>query len=407
MKLLFVTNTLGKGGAEKALLNFLKLPELSGYTIDLRVMLEQGEMIQELPDTVRLMNRYFSPQSVLTRRGRARLIRTILKDFLRRGSFLRNLPYMIRRFLEMLRSGEVRKDKLLWKMVSDASPVPETFYDLAIAWLEGASTYYVADHVRAHRKIALVHVEYGMAGYTPELDHSCYDRIDRIFCVSGEVRRSFLQVYPGYADKTGVFHNILDVQEIRRQSREPEGFTDGFRGTRILTVCRLVRQKRLDMSIEAMRLLKERYAGNRQIRWYVLGEGENRKDLEKQIRKEGLSEDFILPGEKENPFPYFREADIYVHCTGFEGKSLAVAEAQILGKPVIVSDVSGNREQVENGVDGLVVPLESRDIADAVERLIASPGYARQLGENASKKDFKGGKSSELLIFSSSEEKGI
>ncbi|MDD6789488.1 MAG: glycosyltransferase [Lachnospira sp.] len=397
MKLLIAINTLGVGGAERALINFLRLPELADCSIDLRVMLEQGELIQELPDTVRLVNTHCSPQSVLTRCGRGRLLMTVLKDFLRRGSLLRNLPYMTRRITEMRRTGKVRIDKLLWKMVSDASPLPETSYDLAIAWLEGASTYYVADHVRAHRKIALVHVDYGMAGYTPALDHGCYEKIDQIFCVSGEVRRSFLRIYPEYADKTCVFHNIVDVTGIRRNALKPEGFTDGFKGTRILTVCRLMRQKQLAVSIEAMRLLKERHAGNRRIRWYVLGEGEDRTKLEKQIRDAGLSEDFLLPGVKKNPYPYFREADIYVHCTGYEGSSLAIEEAQILGKPIIVSDVSGNREQVDAGVDGLVVPLEAGKIADAVERLLASPEYARLLGENASKKDFRGGDLAELL----------
>lgn len=397
MKLLIAINTLGAGGAERALINFLRQPELAGCSIDLRVMLEQGELIQELPDTVRLVNRHYYSQSVLTGRGRRKLLQTVLKDSLHRGSLLRNLPYMTRRLSEMRRAGKVRADKLLWKVVSDASPLPETPYDLAVAWLEGASTYYVADHVRAHRKIALVHVDYGMAGYTPALDHGCYEKIDQIFCVSGEVRRSFLQIYPEYAGKTGVFHNILDIQEIRQRAQESEGFTDGFEGTRILTVCRLVQQKQLDVSIEAMRLLKERHAGNRRIRWYVLGEGEDRAKLEKQIREAGLSGDFLLPGVKKNPYPYFREADIYVHCTGYEGRSLAIEEAQILGKPVIVSDVSGNREQVDAGVDGLVVPLEAGKIADAVERLLASPEYARQLGVNASKKDFRGGDLAELL----------
>lgn len=412
MKLLFVINTLGQGGAEKALLTFFRVQELAGCQIDLRVMLEQGELVRDLPGNVRLLNRRYSPESVLTRKGRKMLRKTVLMDFLCRGSFLRNLPYITCRFLEMRKAGKIRKDKLLWKIISDAAPRTEETYDLAVAWIEGASTYYVADHVKARRKAAFIHVDYGMAGYTPALDHGCYEKIDQIFCVSDEVRRSFLKMYPQFQAKTELFRNWIDVQDIRRKAAEAEGFADGFQGVRILTVCRLVSQKRLDVSVEAMRLLKERAekdwqkkplgtpldtAGRNGIRWYVLGEGEDRKNLEKQIQEAGLTDDFLLAGVRKNPYPYFREADLYVHCTGFEGRSLAVEEAQILGKPVIVSDTSGNREQVEDGVDGLVVPLKAEAIADAVERLLVSPGFAEKLGKKAEKKDFRGGDPARLL----------
>lgn len=78
-------------------------------------------------------------------------------------------------------------------------------------------------------------------------------------------------------------------------------------------------------------------------------------------------------GAVENPYPYYAQADLYVHATRFEGKSIAIQEAQVLGCPVIASDCNGNREQIESGVDGILCKLSPEDIAKCIEELIADP----------------------------------
>ena len=112
-----------------------------------------------------------------------------------------------------------------------------------------------------------------------------------------------------------------------------------------------------------MKKIKEKH---KNVRWYVLGEGPERKRLEHLIDSLGLQEDFILSGSVENPYPYYKSADIYVHATGFEGKSIAIQEAQTLGLPIIASE--SNREQIENGVDGILCRLEPEAVSEAVCR---------------------------------------
>ena len=129
-----------------------------------------------------------------------------------------------------------------------------------------------------------------------------------------------------------------------------------------------------------MKLLKD--AGV-QARWYVLGEGDQRSFLEERIRKSGLKEDFILLGAVDNPYPYMLQADIYVHASRFEGKSIAIQEAQILGKAILVSDSSGNREQIEHNVDGLMCSLKPEDIAKGIRDLLEDAGKRKRLGEAA------------------------
>ncbi|MCM1191373.1 MAG: glycosyltransferase [Butyrivibrio sp.] len=384
-KLLFVINTLGQAGAETALLNLLRQIDPKEYEVSLYVLMGQGEMVSELPEYVRLLNRSFHDSPVLSGAGRGLMARRVMAAAFCRGTVFRLLPYLIRNFFAMAAKGRVQADKLLWRLLSDGGQRFSENYDLAVAYLEGGSAYYVADHVKAAKKAAFVHVDYSRAGYNRQLDRDCYLEFDRIFGVSDEVKASFDSVYPECAERSFVFHNLLDVEEIRRKASLPGGFEDDFQGIRVLTVGRLTAQKAYDAALEAMSLLKDR---GEQVRWYVLGEGNQRRLLEEKRKKLGLEEDFLLPGAVKNPYPYFRQADIYVHATRFEGKSIAIQEAQILGKPVLVSDCSGNREQVTENVDGLFCDLTPESICEGIQRLAHHPELRDRLGKAAAERSF-------------------
>ena len=320
--------------------------------------------------------------SVLEPRGKRHMMCTVRKALLCRGTGIKLAPYMLRAYRQMRRSGQVRIDKILWRALSDGAVRLDETYDLAIAFLEGGSAYYVADHVKAKKKAAFIHIDYERAGYSRELDQNCYLKYDALFPIGEQVRRQFVKVYPECADRTKIFHNILDVDKIRARAQEPGGFMDSYDGIRILTVGRLTEQKAYPVAIEAMRLLKQQGV---KARWYVLGEGPEREMLEQQIAKDGLQEEFFLLGACNNPYPYFAQADIYVHATGFEGKSIAIQEAQILGCPIVASDI--NWEQIQHGVDGLICPLDAKAVASAVQELIENPTQRKRLGQAAQHKN--------------------
>lgn len=394
-KLLFVINTLGQAGAETALLNLLKKIDPKQYEVSLYVLMGQGEMVSELPEYVRLLNSSFCDSPVLSSEGRRLMMRRILQAAFRRGTVFRLLPYLIRNFFSMAAGKRIQADKLLWRLLSDGGQRFNEEFDLAVAYLEGGSAYYVADHVKAGRKAAFVHIDYEMAGYSRKLDKNCYLNFDRIYAVSDEAKNSFEKVYPEYREKCSFFPNLLDVEGIRKKAACPGGFEDDFKGMRILTVGRLVTQKAYDIALEAMSLLKER---GEQARWYVLGEGDQRGALEEKRKRLGLEEDFLLPGAVKNPYPYFAQADIYVHATRFEGKSIAIQEAQILGKAILVSDCNGNREQVTRGVDGLVCELTPESICEEIQRLIHDEGLRLELGKRAAERSFGGREELERLL---------
>ena len=383
-KILFVINTMGRAGAETAMLELLKALDSPEYDISLYVIMGQGEMIGKLPPYVRLRNLRFNAHSVLSRQGKRGMMATVCRAFFRNGGQIKKIRGIAGNLASMGRQGKFQADKLLWRMLSDGSLRLEEQFDLAVAWLEGASAYYVAEHVKAARKCALIHIDYESAGYTREMDRNCWDSFEKIFMVSQEVKEHFLAVYPEYADKAEIFHNLVDQEGIRRRSREAGGFSDGYEGKRLLTVGRLTWQKAYDIAIDAMKLLKDKGCN---VRWYILGEGDQRRTLEKKIAALQLKEDFVLLGAAENPCPYYAQADIYVHATRFEGKSIAIQEAQTLGCAVIASDCNGNREQIKNGEDGILCQLTPEGIAESIETLLQNEETRKKLGKSAERKN--------------------
>ena len=121
-------------------------------------------------------------------------------------------------------------ESIVDKINKDGSERFDETFDLAVAYLEGASTYYVADHVKARQKAAFVHIDYESSGYTPFMDKDCYKHMDRIFVVSDEVKKHFIKSYPQYQSKVYVFHNRIDLKKIRKRAAEPGGFTDSYEG---------------------------------------------------------------------------------------------------------------------------------------------------------------------------------
>ena len=394
-KILFVMNTMGRAGAEKALLELFKHIDRTEYEISLFVLTGQGELISEVPEYVKILNKNPIPVSVHSEEGRRKLIKSSLKALFTRFNFIRLIPYFVKNLKALKNNGVYQPEKLLWRVYADGTPVFDTKYDIAVSFIEGGAAYYVADHVNAEKKAAFIHVDYSYAGYTRKLDKECYLKFDRIFAVSGEVAGVFNKAYPELSSKTEIFPNMIDREEIKRRANEGTGFTDGFSGVRILTIGRLSAQKSLETSIETCHLLKKH---GENIRWYVLGEGHRRRRLEEYIKKLGLEESFLLLGSKENPYAFIKEADIFVHCTRFEGKSLAVQEAQVLGKPIIVSNCSGNRELIINGEDGAVCDFDPKSMAKSIYGLIHDENTRRKYSENAAKKEYGERASIERLL---------
>lgn len=386
--ILFVINTLGRAGAETALVALIKRLDPEKYNICLYVCLGQGELIKDIPDYVTILNQDYNESSVLTADGKKQLKSRVFKMLFTRGAAFRNIRYIISNAVHnLMEHRKVSVDKLLWSVVADAGAAyaGARHYDLAVAYIEGSAAYFVDRYVNADKKAGFIHVDYGMAGYSRRLDRECYDRFDKVFTVSDEVKDSFLKAYPECEYKTEVFHNLIDIDSVKSKAEMfvPDDILTGSQKLKILTVCRLTKQKALEVSIGAMKILKDK--GINAV-WYVVGDGPERDRLSDLIRQYDIADRFILLGSRDNPYPYYKACDIYVHATKYEGKSIAIQEAQIIGLPIIASDCSGNREQIIDGVDGILCEFSEGGIADAVTYMIENRQNWDEYCKNASKK---------------------
>lgn len=378
-------NTMGRAGAERALISLIHALPKEQFEISLQVLVNRGEMFSEVPPDVHILIKHPDSHSVLSKGGQMKLIGTALYCFFYHCNGFRLLPYLLKNLQIQRKQGKFQPDKLLWRLIAYGTKPPRQTYDLAIAYLEGGSTYYLADMVSAKKKAAFVHIDYQTAGYHRGLDLDAYQKIDRIFSVSKEAGESFLKVYPEHQKKLFLFRNIIDTERIMMQSRkkipEQDPFIRSHATYKLLTVGRLHYQKAYDIAIPALKRLREEGLS---VDWFVLGEGPLEQELKKQIAEEGLKGHFVLLGGRKNPYPYYRACDIYVHATRFEGKSIAIEEAQVLGKAIIASDCTGNREQITSGKTGMLIPLSSESIAEAVKNLLSHPKQ-KAMFETASK----------------------
>lgn len=276
----------------------------------------------------------------------------------------------------ILAVGKLRKRKKLQstelsyveqcKVTSDLYLPIKKKYDIAISYHAPGTipVFYVMDKINADKKILWLHGDLDFNAGTSVLLQKYHSKYDKVFAVSESVRNSFLKYHMDMEKRTELFYNYIDVIDIREKANEGMTFLDTFEGIRILSVGRLDVVKGFDVAIQVCKhLITDGY----NVQWYVLGEGNERENLEQLIRDNELEGKFILLGNKNNPYGYIKNCDLFMQTSRHEGFGLALNEARTLYKPIITTDVAGAREQIEDGITGWIVPHDLRKIVERTE----------------------------------------
>ena len=244
----------------------------------------------------------------------------------------------------------------------------EKVYDAAVAFMEGQPIYYAVTKVEAKRKIGFIHGDYTAMGLNRAFDRPYVEQLDALCTVSEGCKAALEQTFPEFREKFHVVYNILSGGFLRKMAEEPADFGDGFQGKRVLTIARLSHQKGLDIALPAVAKLRDKGLC---FRWYIIGVGPEEEPLKGEIRSLGIEEDVRFLGEQANPYPFLRECDVYMQPSRFEGKSIAVDEAMVLCKPILLTDFSTAADQVTSGKNGMIVPMTPEGIAEGLEKLLA------------------------------------
>lgn len=363
-KILFVTHSLITGGVEKALLNMLKSLRYDTLEVHLLCYRLSGnfkdEFLREMP-----------PQIV---------IHEIPNSY----NFLTNLFCWIHLKLLNLFNGKeiflaVFFKKMYYKKTTPMN-IPEEF-DLAICYHSFFThlNYTVAEIIKAKKKVLWHHVDIAKPLIIGRSYLSAYDKI---FTVSQAAANIIRQKIPQISHKIEVFYNIFDYKNIVSLSND-QHMDSRFNGPlKIVTVGRLSIQKGYDLAIKTAYLLKSQGI---QFKWFAIGEGEKRKVLERQIKEAGLVNEFILLGNQINPYPYIKNADIYVQPSLYEGYCLTIAEARLIKVPIVARNLECIKEQFKgDGIDAIFVEFKPEDFAEKIKYLIDNPIIQRKLIANLS-----------------------
>ncbi len=367
-KIAIIHDKLNLGGTEKALVTMLKFLDYQKLDVTLWLMDGTGLLRSQIDPRVKV--RYFSNNGY---DGKG-----LLKYYLKHFQFAR-LTRSLRYRKKSRESMDSFEDNLKYHVYS-LPLITDEVYDCVIVY-QGLYMQLLAaalGRIKAKKKIAWIHMRFRHTEKQGESFREEYKAFDRIFCVSKDLQEHFVKHY-GMREKTMTLYNLFDQDEIRRQSEEPiEGYeTDSIV---LCTVGRIAPEKGQIMIPDIARNLKN---SGFDFTWLVLGDGQQKKELQNKIIETGLGESVILLGNIVNPYPYIKNCDIYVQPSLSEGFCTSTMEAKILGKPVVTTNVAGMNEQFINGYDALIVnSFDPDDIAEELKKLMNSKELQQQMSAN-------------------------
>ncbi|MDQ0256576.1 glycosyltransferase involved in cell wall biosynthesis [Evansella vedderi] len=369
------------GGVERSLISMLEHFDYETYKVDLMLYRHQGEFMKLIPKEVNLLKESLPYTSF--RKSISELIRE------------KNYPLAVTRVLAKLNTnilGRMKKMEepgylqmqLMWRYALPFLPNVEKEYDVAISYLW--PHYFIAEKVKAKKKIAWIHTDYSKIETDSRMDIEMWNKFDHIVAVSDACKESFIKKYKELTNKVIVMENITSPLFIKKMAIEQtahEMLPD--KRFKLMTVARLSHAKGIDNGVKALKLLKEK---GYNIAWYVVGYGGDEDKVKQLVRKNNLENDFILLGKKTNPYPYIYASDIYVQPSRYEGKAVTVTEAKILGKPIIITNYSTSSSQLTDGIDGIVCDLSVEGIANGLEILLLNENLRNQLANNCMNNDY-------------------
>ena len=333
-RVLFLIDTLGAGGAERALVDTVNNLPKDKYDITVVTIFDSGIHRKNL-------NSYIKYKSLLK------------ECKVNRWLFWRTLKLMPK--------------SAMYKLLIKEE------YDIEVAYIEGLSTILISGSMnQKSKKIAWVHTDLYNNYYNSMLFKSLkenievYKKFNSIVCVSKEAERGFIKRFGAFSNVKTI-HNPIDLECIVKRAEEI--VTDLSRGTkfRFIAVGRLIEQKGFLRLLEAHKKLIKNGIENEVV---IIGDGVEKSNLKSYIRENEIEGTVKLLGFKENPYKYFSLCDCFICSSFVEGYPLVVAEAMCLDIPVISTDRTGSNEMLGYGKYGLLTENCTEGIYDAMKKVI-------------------------------------
>lgn len=379
--ILIFSQAMELGGVERSLLGLLDAIDYDRYDVDLFLMRHSGELMPYLNPKANLLPeipQYASlavPMASLVKSGQLGVLRGRLGGKLAARRFDRKDP-----------SDKPSVTALTYSHKHTLPVMPQISgktYDLAISFL--TPHYFARQRVQAERYAAWIHTDYTALTFDRVAELAMWEGYDAICGVSEQASRGFQAVFPELAGKVQTIENILPKELICKQAAAPQTDLPSGGAKILLSVGRFCEAKNFDNVPDICRRL---VADGLDVKWYLIGYGGSELLIRQKIHDAGMQDRVIILGKKDNPYPYMRACDLYVQPSRYEGKAVTVREAQLLGKPVVITDYATSASQLADGVDGVIVPMDNAGCAAGIAALLRDSVRMQQLSENCAKRDY-------------------
>ena len=372
-KILISSFDMEVGGVERSLISMLNNFDYNNNEVDLMLYSHTGDFMSMLNERVNLLDEV--EKYTTFRKG---IGQTLKEGNLALGvtRILSKLSASIKGKVNKLSETGIYQMQLMWRYALPFLPKLDKEYDVAISYLW--PHYFVAEKVKAERKIAWIHTDYSTIETDIDMDLKMWNKFDYIMAVSEECKNAFLKKYPSLENKVKVMENITSPEFIKKMAEEDiEEDIKSDNSFKLVSVARLSHAKGIDNAVRVLKILHDK--GFINIKWYVVGYGGDEDMIRNLIKENKLEGSFILLGKKINPYPYMKMADIYVQPSRYEGKAVTVGEAQILSKPVIITNYTTAKSQVRENIDGYICELSVDGIVSGIEELYKDKNLRFQL----------------------------
>lgn len=363
MKRLFIAiQYLEIGGAERSLIGLLNAIDYTRYEVDLFIYRHTGEFMNLIPKEA----------NVLPEIKKYTTLSRPMKEIIQEGYIdivvgRMWAHYQAKRFQKKTQAQE--SIAIFQYVASYTTPFLPSLkhlgeYDLAISFLIPHNI--VRDKVKAKQKWAWIHTDYSFVSLDTAHELPVWNAYDQIISISESVTQGFLSKFPSLKNKIRLMENILSEKFVREQAEEKTSLPE-TNAIRLCTVARFSYPKAIDRAVHICKAIVDKGIN---IVWYIVGYGGDEAMIRKQIQETGMEKHFILLGKQMNPYPFIKACDIYVQPSRYEGKAVTVREAQILGKPVVITNFPTASSQLTDGVDGIIVPNEIEQAAQGISDFI-------------------------------------
>ena len=360
--ILIVARKMDMGGVEVSLLGFLKNIDYLRYRVTLLLEKREGALVEEIPENVRIITPVFRSNV----------------DFkcIELSTKLNIWEEIQFKIVARKCKKDIESDNAFFSYVLNHVTLEDSImeYDLAIDY-HGYGHFlgvFMANKIKAKKYIMFIHDE--RLNWLKNV-RSVLPKYAGFFCVSKRSKNRIEELYPDAKRKTFLFYNIVDKDKIFNKANEVQSEIPDGRNNVIVSVGRLEEEKGFDVAISAAEILNQNGVD---FCWYIVGNGSKHLELQGMINAKGIADKVFLLGEKKNPYPYIKRADIYVQPSRYEGYVLTVCEARILKKVIVASNLESIREQVISGVNASLVEISPNEFSKEIERLLNSPEIRRQ-----------------------------